>query len=80
MKKRRKVVIVVASATNGPRVRAVARWVRALLPAAALVVAAPEANPRVEDEDTIVVAADELPSGPLSLADALTRGTVYRNG
>jgi hypothetical protein len=71
------VVIVIASATNGPRVRAVARWVRALVPAAALVVSTPDLGQleRVEDEVAIIVNADELPSGPLSLAAALARAT-----
>jgi len=53
----------------------VARWVRALLPAAALVVSAPDVDrsQRDEDQDAIIVDADGLPSGPLALAAVLTR-------
>jgi len=77
MKNDRRVVIVVASAANSPRVRTVARWFRALVPAVALVVAAPgvEVQERADEENIIVVNADELPSGPLSLAAALARAT-----
>lgn len=75
MRKRSRVVVVVTSATNGPGVRAVARWVRALLPAATLVVSAPDfdRSQRDEDQDAIIVDADGLPSGPLALAAVLTR-------
>lgn len=69
------VVVVVTSSVSGGRARAVARWVRALLPAAALVVSAPglSRGPPVECARALVVDADALPSGPLSLADALAR-------
>jgi len=52
-----------------------ARWLRVLLPAAALVVSAPDAarSQMVEDEDAVIVDADTLPSGPLSLASALAQ-------
>lgn len=68
------IVVVVRSARNGARARTVARWVRALLPAAALVVSAPETERRRADGDGVItVDADALPSGPLSLAVVLAR-------
>lgn len=68
-------MVVVASAANGRRVRSVARWVRALVPTAALVISAPGVadSQRIEDEEAIVVDADALPSGPLSLAVVLAQ-------
>jgi hypothetical protein len=73
MKKPRPVVVIVGSAPNGSRVRAVARWVRALVPAAALVVSSPGAAESQPWDEAIVVDADALPSGPLSLAVVLAQ-------
>ncbi len=73
--KKRRLVIVVRSVTNGAHARTLRRWLRALVPATALVVVAAGLEDRepVEEEDTVIVNADELPSGPLSLAAALAR-------
>ncbi len=73
---KRAVVVVVTARANHSRVRAMVRWVRTLVPAAVLVVA-PVGESRSEPcEDAIVVNADEIRSGPLSLADALVRAAT----
>ena len=57
------------------RVRALARWLRTLVPAAALVLTPASATPDDDDDggDTVTLDADAIPSGPLSLADLLAR-------
>lgn len=55
------------------QVATLVRWIRAMLPAALLVVA-PLDGPVVDvPEDAITVDADAVRSGPLSLADAVMR-------
>jgi hypothetical protein len=54
----------------GSRTRSILAWLRQLLPAALLVVAA--ANLPVRP-DAVVLDEEEVASGPLSLADALLR-------
>jgi hypothetical protein len=70
-------VVVVASSKDALRTRTLVRWLRALLPAAVLIVSAPDTfgiEETVEDdEDAIVVEANAVLSGPLSLAEALVR-------
>lgn len=56
----------------GSRTRTILGWLRQLLPAALLVVAAADLPPPVPP-DAIVLHEEEVASGPLSLADALTR-------
>jgi anti-sigma factor RsiW len=58
----------------GARAAAIARWVRALVPAAALLVggAAAGAAPSLDDDGALVIDLDEG-AGPLSVADALLR-------
>jgi hypothetical protein len=60
----RRVVLVITSSPNRRRIEAIVRWVRTLVPAAMLV---------VSPLNAITLDADALPSGPLSLADALAR-------
>ncbi len=62
-------VIVVG---QGPRMRSIRGWLRQLMPAALLVVSS--ANlPQPTPPDVIVLDDSYVPSGPLSLADALLR-------
>jgi hypothetical protein len=71
---RRLVVVVRASDATRRHARVLARWARALVPAAVLVVTPPDA-PRLDssENDTITLDADRVASGPLSLADAIAR-------
>jgi hypothetical protein len=69
-------LLVVVRPGGGRRVREVVRWVRTLLPAAALLIApvGPAAAPSGDEDDRVIaIDADDLPSGPLSLADAILR-------
>jgi hypothetical protein len=70
-------LLVVVRPGGGRRVREVVHWARALLPAAVLLVAPVGAPTPPADADgdarVISIDADELPSGPLSLADAIVR-------
>lgn len=54
----------------GSRTRTIMGWLRKLLPAAILVVAATSRPVRA---DAVIVDEEEIVSGPLSLADALLR-------
>ncbi len=56
----------------GSRTRTILGWLRQLVPAALLVVAAADLPPPAPPE-AIVLDEEEVASGPLSLADALTR-------
>ncbi|WP_242336736.1 MULTISPECIES: hypothetical protein [Anaeromyxobacter] len=56
----------------GGRTRPILSWLRQLVPAALLVVAAANLPPPASP-DVIVLDEDEIASGPLSLADALMR-------
>lgn len=70
----RKVVVVVRPGSSRRRSTEVVRWIRALLPAAILMVAGGGAPPPgVEANEVITIDVDSIPSGPLSLADALAR-------
>ena len=64
-----KLVILVAP---GARTKTILGWLRHLVPAALLVVAAGNLTPPVP-RDVVVLEEDEVASGPLSLADALMR-------
>ncbi len=75
---------------NRRRARAIVRWARALVPAAVLVITPPPstiegsddvvsddvASDDVISDDAITVDADEVASGPLSLADAIARAVA----
>ncbi len=72
-----RVRLIVRPGTPPQRVRALVTWLRALVPAAMLVIAAPGALGDAGGDDVpdvISIDADAVPSGPLSLASALTRG------
>jgi len=56
----------------GARTRSILGWLRQLVPAALLVVAVADMPPPAPP-DAIVLDDEEVASGPLSLADALTR-------
>ncbi|ACG74680.1 conserved hypothetical protein [Anaeromyxobacter sp. K] len=73
-------MVIVRRGASPRRLAAVLRWVRALVPAAVLVVD-PGAGPLPSresrwdgDDEVIVIDADDIASGPLSLAAALLRG------
>ncbi|HEX9051900.1 MAG TPA: hypothetical protein VF841_15325 [Anaeromyxobacter sp.] len=66
------VVLVVAEGTSPRRSGEMMRWVRALLPAALILVSsAPLAAPT--SDDVITVNVDEVDAGPLAVAAALGR-------
>ena len=76
---RRMVLVVRATDASRRRVRAVARWARALVPAAALVITPFDgfrADP--SEDDAITIDADEVASGPLALADAIARAMAAK--
>lgn len=72
-KQARRVIVVVGSAPNRQRVRTLLWWIRTLVPAAVLVCSSVDGLPRNVEDDAITLRADEIPSGPLSVADALAR-------
>lgn len=55
------------------RLRTLAWWIRALVPAAVLVSSPGEALANDALDSAILLNADEVPSGPLALASALAR-------
>ena len=77
-KQAKRVIGVVGSAQSRQRVRTLRWWIRTLVPAAVLVFS-PVDGPARDVEDAITLRADEIPSGPLSLADALARAAGGSN-
>ncbi len=73
-----RVIVVVGSAQNRQRVRTLLWWIRTLVPAAVLVCSPVDGLAR-NMEDAITLRADDIPSGPLSLADALARAAGGSN-
>lgn len=69
----RPVVVLRTSPASGAHAKALARWVRAMLPAALLVIAPPGAPVSDLPDDVIALDAQDLDSGPLAVADALVR-------
>ena len=72
---RERIYVVVRPGRQSGASDVVLRWLRLLLPAAVLL-SAPAAMPGdADDEDTIIISvdADDVASGPLSLADAIAR-------
>ncbi len=70
----RRVVVLVRPGASARRSREVVSWLKALLPAAVLLVGAGAGSPFPEDvDDAICLDVDAVDSGPLSLADALAR-------
>jgi anti-sigma factor RsiW len=71
----RRLVVVLRPGANARRSREVVRWIRALLPAAILLIGPGPSGMLAGDDDdpVLTVDADSVRSGPLALADALTR-------
>ncbi len=73
----RPVIVVLTKATPAARRRVLLRWLRALVPAALLVVSrAPIEVPGADD--VITLNADTIDSGPLAVADAIVRARAGR--
>lgn len=72
MRSKAPLVVVVRPGRSPRRTALVARWIRKLLPAAYLLVAPIAALPD-PGPDAITLDADEIVSGPLSLANELVR-------
>ncbi len=66
-------VILLTGSAPSRRIRTLAWWIRALVPAAVLVCSPGEALTNDVLDSAIVVNADDAPSGPLALASALAR-------
>jgi hypothetical protein len=74
-----RVRLVVPPGLGLARTRALAQWIRAFVPAVVLTLVPPgPLQDSDADDDTITIDADAVPSGPLSLADLLTRATHRR--
>jgi len=67
---------------SGRHIHTIARWARALVPAAVLVVASFDDSRTEGTKDSIVLDVDDVASGPLTLADAIARaaGSSERDG
>lgn len=65
------VILVVRPGANPRRAREVRRWIRALVPAALILVSSVPL-PAAPD-DVVTVSADEVDAGPLAVAAALAR-------
>ncbi len=73
MKEPSETVVVVVKAGRSPRrTMQVLKWVRWFVPAALLIVSS-GVMPAVGVDGAITIDADSVESGPLSVADALTR-------
>jgi hypothetical protein len=66
------VVLVVRDGTSPRRASEIRRWIRALVPAAMILVSSVPLDLPPSD-DVVTVLADDVEAGPLSVADALTR-------
>lgn len=66
------VVLVVKDAANPRRTSEIRRWIRALLPAALILVSSAPIDLGTAD-DVVSVSADDADAGPLTIAAALTR-------
>lgn len=62
----------------GTRTRTVLGWLRALFPAAMLLVASPAPFTTAPDDEVVVLDADAVDAGPLSLADAVAKSLVAK--
>ncbi len=69
----RPVVVLRTSPARDAHVKTLARWVRAMLPAALLVIAPVGAPVSQLPGDVIALDVQDVDSGPLSVADALVR-------
>ena len=74
-----RVVVLRTSGNNRRQLHKLARWVRALIPAAVLVVMPLDGSSTEVSDDAITLDADQVTSGPLSLADAIARAAAGRS-
>ncbi len=73
-----KVVLVVRDGTSPRRASEIRRWIRALVPAALILVSSAPLEPPASD-DVVTVSADDVDAGPLSVAAALARPRPERD-
>jgi len=70
-------MVVLRASVPNRRVQVIARWARALMPAAVLVVTPTDlAQVEVSDQDAITLDAKDVASGPLALADAIAKAAA----
>ncbi len=69
----KRLLVLHASSPDPLRLRTVARWARALVPAAVLVITSVDTVTAEIFEDAIVLDVDEVASSPLALAEAIAR-------
>ena len=72
------VVLVVKDATNPRRTIEIRRWIRALVPAALILVSSVPIDVGAAD-DVVSVSADDADAGPLTIAAALARPRPERD-
>ena len=68
-----RVVVVVRDGASPRRIGEVRRWIRALVPAALILVSSAPAELGTADEEVVTVGADEVDAGPLAIAAVLAR-------
>ncbi len=71
------VVLVVGAETSPRRSSEIMRWIRALVPAALILVSSAPLAPPSPDDDVVTLSADDVDAGPLAVAAALAR---HRSG
>ncbi len=67
------VVLVVRPGASPRRATEIRRWIRALVPAALILVSSAPIDDGGGAEDVVTISADEVDAGPLSVAAALAR-------
>ncbi len=72
----KRIVVLRAGGANPAGVSVLARWIRAMLPTVLLIVAPAGASAPETPDDAISLDAQEIESGPLSVADALVRAAA----
>ncbi len=72
----KRIVVLRAAGANPAGVRAMARWIRAMLPTVLLIIAPAGTTAPETPDDAIALDAQEIESGPLSVADALVRAAA----
>jgi hypothetical protein len=71
------VVLLVRPGANPRRASEIGRWLRALVPAALILVSSVPIAVQ-PDDDVVTVSADDVDAGPLSVAAALARAREHR--
>jgi siroheme synthase (precorrin-2 oxidase/ferrochelatase) len=72
------VVLVVGKGTSPRQASEIRRWIRALVPAALILISSAPLQGGAAD-GVVTVSADDLESGPLAVADALARIRTHRD-